>query len=90
MTKLENLKPNASVKGIVSDSLITVENVKWYGSDAIKLTYKTPTGQLANEQLYRHDEPRIEVVKRGRPWSFDGNRAMFRLMAEVHYSPYLE
>src|ERR1019366_10727699 len=35
----------------------------------------------ANELLYRHDEPRIEVVAHGRPWSFDGDGHQFRLVS---------
>jgi len=31
------------------------------GSEALELTYKDPTGKLANGLLYRHDEPRLEV-----------------------------
>lgn len=84
MNKLEDLRPTATVKGILPDCLITVVNVQWYGSTAVELTYKTPTGKVANELLYRHDEPRIEVVEEGRPWSFDGNGAMFRLVSEAH------
>ena len=38
---------------------------------------------MANELLYRHDEPRIEVVEQGRPWSFDGDGALFRLVSEA-------
>ncbi len=44
-----------------------------------ELTYKTATGKVANELLYRHDEPRIEVVEIGRPWSFDGDGAFVPL-----------
>jgi hypothetical protein len=32
-----------------------------------------PSGTLADELLYRHDEPRLEVAAEGRPWSFDGD-----------------
>ena len=78
MSKLEELTPNASVRGILPDSLATVVNVHWHGSAALELTYKGPDGKVANELLYRHDEPRIEVVERGRPWSFDGVPAGFR------------
>jgi len=46
----------------------------------VRGTYKTPAGKVANELLYRHDEPRIEVVELGRPWSFDGDGAAFRLV----------
>ena len=84
MTRLEDLKPNAAVRGILPDSLISVVGVQWFGSEALELTYKDPSGRVANQLLYRHDEPRIEVVEEGRPWSFDGDGALFRLVSEAH------
>lgn len=84
MSKLEELKPNAALRGIVPDSLVTVVSVQWFGSEALELTYKTPAGKVANEFLYRHDETRLEVVEQGRPWSFDGDGALFRLVSEAH------
>jgi len=84
MTKLEDLQPNASVRGVLPDCLVTVVGVQWFGSDALELTYKDPAGKVANELLYRHDEPRIEVAELGRPWSFDGDGRLFRLVSEAH------
>jgi SNF2 family DNA or RNA helicase len=84
MSKLEDLQPNAAVRGILPESLVTVVSVHWFGSAALELTYKTPTGRVANELLYRHDEPRLEVVEQGRPWSFDGDGHLFRLVSEAH------
>jgi len=83
MSKLETLQPNAAIRGIVPDALVTVVSVQWFGSEALELTYKTPTGKVANELLYRHDEQRIEVIEHGRPWSFDGDGALFRLVSEA-------
>jgi hypothetical protein len=34
---------------ILSDALVTVVNVQWFGSEAVELTYKTPAGKVANE-----------------------------------------
>src|SRR5688572_20386104 len=81
---MEQLQPHAAVRGILPDGLATVVSVQWYGSEALELTYKTPDGKVANELLYRHDEHRIEVVEQGRPWSFDGDGALFRLVSEAH------
>ncbi len=83
MSRLEELRPNASVQGILPNGLVTVVSVQWHGSAALEITYKTPEGKVANELLYRHDEPRIEVVEQGRPWSFDGDGALFRLVSEA-------
>src|SRR5256885_8154182 len=84
MTKLETLTPGASVKGILPDALVTVISTQWFGSEALELTYKDPSGRVANQLLYRDDEPRLEVVEEGRPWSFDGDGASFRLVSEAH------
>ena len=83
MSRLDDLQPNASVRGIIPDSLVTVVGIQWFGSEALELTYKTPTGKVANELLYRHDEPRLEIVEKGRPWSFDGDGSLFRLVSEA-------
>ena len=80
---LEDLRANAAVRGILADSLVTVVSVQWFGSEALELTYKTPAGKVANELLYRDDENRLEIVEAGRPWSFDGDGALFRLVSEA-------
>src|ERR1017187_2954016 len=84
MTRLEDLQPTAAVRGILPDEVVTVVSVQWFGSEALELTYKGASGRLANELLYRHDEPRIQVVEHGRPWSFDGDGHLFRLVSEAH------
>jgi SNF2 family DNA or RNA helicase len=84
MSRLEDLTRGASVKGILPDCLVTVVSVQWFGSEALELTYKTPAGKVANELLYRHDERRIEIVGHGRPWSFDGDGGLFRVVSEAH------
>lgn len=83
MTKLEDLKNGASVKGILPNGLVTVVNIRMFGSEALELTYKDASGKLANQLLYRHDEPRLEVVEYGRPWSFDGDATLFRIVSEA-------
>ena len=83
MIRLEDLQPNAVVRGILPDGLVTLVVVQWFGSEALELTYKTADGKVANELLYRHDEPRLEIVETGRPWSFDGDGALFRLVSEA-------
>src|SRR4030042_1059955 len=84
MMRLEDLQPNAAVRGVLPDCLVTVVSVQWFGSEALELTYKTPAGKVANELLYRHDEPRLDLVGPGRPWSLDGDGDLFRLVSEAH------
>ena len=84
MTRLEDLTPNTAIRGIIPDQTVTVVSTQWYGSDALELTYKSATGKVANQLLYRYDEPRMELVDSGRPWSFDGDGALFRLVSEAN------
>src|SRR5213592_5094991 len=84
MSRLEELQTNASVRGILPDCLVNVVSVQWFGSEALELTYKTSTGKVANELLYRHDEPRIEIATAGQPWSFDADGAKLRLVSEAY------
>ena len=84
MTRLEDLQPTAAVLGVLPDQVVTVVSVQWFGSEALELTYKGATGRVANELLYRHDEPRLQVMEHGRPWSFDGDGKMLRLVSEAH------
>ena len=83
MASLEQLTPNASVRGILPDSTVTVVSVAWFGSAALELTYKAADGKVGSVLLYRDDEPRLELVEQGRPWSFDGDGALFRLVSEA-------
>jgi SNF2 family DNA or RNA helicase len=83
MGKLEDIQPNASLRGILPDALVTVASVFWHGSDVLELVYKDAAGKLGSELLYRHDEPRLAIAEQGRPWSFDGDGALFRLVSEA-------
>ena len=83
MAKLEDIKPNCAVRGILPSGIATVVSVQWFGSDAIELTYKDATGRVGNELLYRDREAELEIVEEGQPWSFDGDGALFRLVSEA-------
>jgi len=84
MSKLEEIKANSDLKGILPDYLVKVVTTKWFGSNALELIYKTPDGNLDNTILYRDDETRIEIVTTGKPWSFDGDGHHFRLVSEAN------
>ncbi len=84
MSSLEDLKPGAAVRGILPDSSVTVVTIQWNGTDVVTLTYRTAIGQLGEEILFRDSESRIEVVEQGRPWSFDGDGKLFRLVSEAN------
>ncbi len=82
--RLEELRSHALVRGILPGAVVTVVRVQWFGSHAVELTYKDAEGRLGNVLLYRDDEPRLELVDEGRPWSFDGDGSLFRLVSEAY------
>jgi SNF2 family DNA or RNA helicase len=82
--QLEDLSPNATIRGVLPNTSVSIVSVQWHGSDAVTIVYRDPLGKVADEVLYRHDEPRLEKVEEGRPWSFDGDGSKFRLVAEAH------
>ena len=84
MAKLEEITRGATIRGILADGLATVIDVKWIGNLAVELTYKDSEGKLDNELIYRDREPTLQIVSAGKPWSFDGDGALFRLVSEAH------
>jgi len=84
MARLEDITRDSSIRGISPEGLVTVLDVKWLGTVAIEVTFKDTAGRLGNELLYRDREPTLEVAQTGRPWSFDGDGALFRLLSEAN------
>jgi SNF2 family DNA or RNA helicase len=82
--KLEQVTPGAVIRGLLPDAAVAVVSAQWHGANALTLVYRTPQGTVAEELLYRHDEPRLSLVEVGRPWSFDGDGSDFRLAAEAY------
>ena len=81
--KLEDLQPHAQVGGIHPEGPVTVVATKWLGSQAIEVTYKTPSGAEATKILYRTDENTLEAHSQSHPWTFDADGALFRLVSEA-------
>jgi hypothetical protein len=44
---------------------------------------RMPAGTFRSELIYREREPALEIVTRGRPRSFDGDGALFRLVSQA-------
>ena len=96
MLQLEDLKSGARIAGIVPNTAVTVVDVKWIGSTAVELIYRDISGRLGSQPLFRDNEPSLELVEAGRPWSFNGDGDLFRLVSEAYrihlawlFDPYL-
>jgi superfamily II DNA or RNA helicase len=96
VTILEDLKAGASVRGLSPDGLAEIVQVEWYGNQAVNVTFRDAVGAVKQRLVYRADEPTLEVAVAGRPWSFDGDGALLRLVSEAYrirlahlFDPYL-
>jgi superfamily II DNA or RNA helicase len=94
--RLEDVKNGASVRGIASAQPVHVVSVDWIGDQAINVVYRDHNGTVAEAVLYRDDEHRLEVEQSGRPWSFDADGGLLRLVTEAnriklahYFDPYL-
>ncbi|WP_445192771.1 helicase-related protein [Sphingomonas sp. Tas61C01] len=96
MATLEEIRNGASVRGIASSQVVQVLSVDWIGDQAMNVVYRDLNGAVAEAVLYRDDEHRLHVEVNGRPWSFDGDGALLRLVTEAnriklahYFDPYL-
>lgn len=96
MARLEDIRNGACVAGIVSAQVVQVLSVERIGDQAVNVVFRNPAGTVAEATLYRDDEHRLEIQANGRPWSFDGDGALLRLVTEAnriklahYFDPYL-
>ncbi|HEY8164066.1 MAG TPA: DUF3883 domain-containing protein [Gemmatimonadaceae bacterium] len=95
-TRLQDLKESSTIRGILPNENVTVVATKWHGDSVLTLTYRDSSGKVGERLVYRHDEPTIEIVTQGRPWSFDADGGILRLVSEAKrislahlFDPYL-
>ena len=82
--KLEDIKEDLALVGVVPDQIVKVVSVKYAGEDAIKLYFELQDGMPKSQMVYRYDEAKIFVAEIGRPWAFDAPGAEFKLAAEAY------
>ncbi len=96
VASLEDLKAGAHIAGLAPSGAARVVHVEWYGDQAAKVTYEDSSGAVANRLVYRDEASSLTAIGAGRPWSFDGDGALLRLVSEAHrirlahlFDPYL-
>ena len=96
MLKLEELQVGTRVRGMTAEGVATVKAINWFGDHAVEVIFDAGHG-IQDRLVYRHDEPSLELVASGRPWSFDGDCHFLRLVSEAQriklarlFDPYLE
>jgi len=84
MVRLDDLKKDAIVRGIAPGGAVKIVSIDPIGEDAVTVYYLDGDGPVAEQMLFRSDEARLDLVVEGRPWSFDGDGADFKLAAEAY------
>ena len=54
--RLEDLKRDAKVSGVVPSGPVTILDARWHGSDVVELTYRDEQGNTSQQLLYRENE----------------------------------
>jgi len=95
MVRLEELQTGTRVRGLLPEGVATVKAVSWFGDHATEVIFDAGHG-VQSRLVYRDDEPSLELVATGRPWSFDGDGSLLRLVSEAQrirlawlFDPYL-
>ncbi|MDR0173491.1 helicase-related protein [Enterobacter sichuanensis] len=84
MLKLEEIKKDAQVRGIVEGQVVRVVTVEQIGEHALTVYYKDSKGVLAERMLFRSDEMALELATVGRAWAFDADGGDFKLGLEAY------
>jgi len=83
VAKLEEIKRDSRLRGLVPGGEVVIVDVVWHGADVVELTYKDPAGRVGNELVFRDREPALEIIQAGSRWTFSGDPALFRLVSEA-------
>ena len=83
MTRLEDLKPDALVKGLLGNEAVRLISVQRMGDMACQVFYRGQDGSTGDTIVFRSSEAQLELVSAGRKWSFEGDGELFRLVSEA-------
>lgn len=84
MTRLEDLKRDALVRGILPKETVTILDIRWHGDSVVELTYRDSAGRPATNLFYRDQECDLEIVSSGRSWNFQADGFILRLVSEAY------
>ncbi|MFN9692355.1 MAG: DEAD/DEAH box helicase family protein, partial [Synechococcaceae cyanobacterium] len=80
--RLEELKPDAQVRGLVGREAVRIVTAQMMG-EAAQVVYRDGQGTIDTQILFRDKEAELEIVSGGRKWSFEGDGDQFRLVSEA-------
>lgn len=82
MLKLESLRPNTQITGILPGEIVRIVQVEPAGADSVTVYYKS-SGGLREQMLFRSDEAALALATEGRQWGLDADGEAFKLGLEA-------
>ena len=83
MLKLEEITVGAEIAGLLPNELATVVAVNKVGDNAVTVYYKTHSGAVQEQLLFRENEEKLSIAETGLAWSFDSPSKDFKLALEA-------
>ena len=71
------------MRGVVPGEAVTTVACRWAGSRSVVLTFRTSSGRVDEQIVYRTQEAELSLDGGGTAWSFSADGALFRLVAEA-------
>ena len=81
--RLEEIKVNSLVRGVLPNSAVTIKHVQMFGNEALEVTYVDGEGKASTQLLFWDQESNLELVRQTRPLSFTADGHLFRLASEA-------
>src|SRR5947209_5965279 len=83
MARLETIRVNSVIRGIVPGSTVTIRHAQLHGDQALEVTFVDAEGKPGTQLIFRDQEAQIEIVEESRPLSFTAKGDLFRLVSEA-------
>ena len=83
MLKLEEISVGTEIAGLLQNELATIVAVNKVGDNAVTVYYKTHSGAVQEQLLFRENEEKLSIAKTGLAWSFDSPSKDFKLALEA-------
>ena len=80
--KLEDLKPESQIKGILGKETVKIISSQMMG-ECCQVIVRDSEGNTSEQLLFRDQESNLELISGGRKWSFNGDGEKFKLALEA-------
>jgi superfamily II DNA or RNA helicase len=96
VARLEDIKNGCRIEGLHPGQTVEVVSVEWIGAQALNIVFRDQSSKVSEITVYRDDEHRLKIASAGRPWSFEADGNLLRLVTEAnriklahYFDPYL-